>query len=233
MYHDYTYVPYDSLLVSSFYYFEWSVDSSLPLGLFTFPSFIYHCFYYKCYNFLCHQIRFTKFMNKRIVTCMYSYFCSFLLFLLPSGCYKILSFIIFFFVWRISFNQALRADLLATNSFSFPSSEDVCIYPSLLKVSFTGYRITEFSHLGKDSALISFNILSASLFFSSHSETLMIQISDFLLLSCKSLRFCWLIFSLFALCCLDCMNYITLSSNLLILSADISTLLLGLSLEFL
>lgn len=163
---------------------------------------------------------------------MYSYFCSFLLFLLPSGCYKVFSFIIFFFVWRVSFNQALRADLLATNSFSFPSSEDVCIYLSLLKDSFAGYRITEFSHLGKDSA-ISFNILSASLFFSSHSETLMIQISDFFLLSCKSMRFCRLIFSLFALCCLDCMNYITLSSSLLILSAYISTLLLSLSLEFL
>ena len=58
--------------------------------------------------------------------------------------------IIFFFVWRMFFSQAIRVDLLEAISLSIPLFEDVCIYPSLLKDSFTGYRISEFSHLGKD-----------------------------------------------------------------------------------
>lgn len=121
--------------------------------------------------FFCHQIRFTKLMNKRLVNCVYSYFCSFLFFLLPSSCLKILSFIIFFFVWSMSLNQALMVYLLATNSFTFPSSKDVCIYLLILNYSFAGSRTVDSICLGKNSAIISLNTLSASLFFPSHSET--------------------------------------------------------------
>lgn len=94
--------------------------------------------------FFCHQIRFAKLMNKRLVNCVYSYFCSFLCFLLPSSRLKILSFIILVFVWSMSLNQILKVCLLATNSFTFPSSKDVCIYLSILNYSFAGSRTVDY-----------------------------------------------------------------------------------------
>ena len=47
----------------------------------------------------------------------------------------------FIFIWRTSFSPSWRVDLLATNCFTFLSSENVFISFSFLKDNFAQYRI--------------------------------------------------------------------------------------------
>lgn len=86
-----------------------------------------------CHFYFNHQLWFIK------LYCVCPYFCSFLS-SISFRCSKISSFVISF-LFEEHARPVSTVDLVATNSFSVSSSENVFISLSFLKVSFARYRI--------------------------------------------------------------------------------------------
>lgn len=118
---------YYTPLIPAFYHFEvWK--PYFHLGLFTFPTFKSHCLDYQKVLWYLFQLCNVSYKSHEKDHLLSVAIFLFLLLFFLFWCSKILSFIISFLFEKL-FSHSLKLTLLTTNSVSFPTFEDIFIFP--------------------------------------------------------------------------------------------------------